>query len=75
MKQVMICLLEEKEIPQDCCSSLLPQISYVLNSIPNASTGFTPYRIMYGVDPKPLSMTELNPDIIVVVFILITDLD
>ena len=26
-----------------------------MNSIPNKSTGFTPYRVMYGIDPKPLS--------------------
>ena len=32
-------------------------------SVPNKSTGFTPYKLMYGVDPKPLSAAylELSP--------------
>ena len=35
-------------------------MSYILNSIPSSSTGFTPYRVMFGVDPRPISATELE---------------
>lgn len=59
---MMRCLLQEKEIAMDSWPSLLPQVGYSLNSIPNASTGFTPYRIMFGVDPKPLSLAALGAE-------------
>ena len=31
-------------------------------SIPSTSTGFTPYRVMYGVDPRQLSVAALDAD-------------
>ena len=34
-----------------------------MNSMPNISTGFTPFRIMYGVDPRPLSGSVLESDL------------
>ena len=60
VKQIMKCLLQVKGILIDSWPSLLPQVGYILNSIPNVSTGFTPYRIIFGVDPKPLSLAALD---------------
>ena len=62
VKQIMRCLLEERDLDQDTWPSLLPQISYILNAIPNSSIGFTLFRIMYGVDPKPFPTSTLDND-------------
>ena len=63
VKQIMRCLLEERNLSKDSWPSLLPQVSYILNCIPNSSTGFSPFRIMYGIDPKPLSMATLDKEV------------
>ena len=51
----MRCMLEERQVAKDTWPTILPEVSFIMNSIPNKSTGFTPYRVMYGIDPKPLS--------------------
>ena len=62
IKQIMRCMLEERQVAKDSWPTILPEVSYIMNSIPNKSTGFSPYRVMYGVEPKPLSdvYLELN---------------
>ena len=52
VKQIMRCMLQEKEVEKDSWPTLLPQVGDIMNSMPNISTGFTPFRIMYGVDPR-----------------------
>ena len=63
VKQIMRCMLQEKEVAKDSWSTLLPQVGYIMNSMPNISTGFTPFRIMYGVDPKPLLGSVWDSDL------------
>ena len=46
VKQVLRCVLEERNIAKNSWPSLLPEVSYILNSSPNKS--FTPYKVMYG---------------------------
>ena len=60
VKLIMRCLLQEKEIEIDSWPTLIPQVCYILNSIASTSTGFTPYRIMYGVEPKSLGVAGLD---------------
>ena len=45
---------------KDSLPTMLPEVSYIMNYMPNKSTGFTPYRVKYGVDPKPLSAAYLE---------------
>ena len=56
----MRCMLEERQVAKESWPIMLPEVSYIRNSIPNKSTGFTPYKLMYGVDPKPLSAANLE---------------
>ena len=60
IKQMMRCMLEERQVAKDSWPTMLPEVCYIMNSIPNKSTGFTPYRVMYGVDPKHLSAAYLE---------------
>ena len=43
VKQIMRCMLQEKEVEKDSWPTLLPQVGYIMNSMPNISTGFTPF--------------------------------
>lgn len=59
-KQIMRCLLQEKEIEMEYWPPLFNQVGYILNSIPSASTGSSLYRIMFVVGLIPLSLAVLN---------------
>ena len=61
VKQIIRCLIAEHELQETDWSALLPRVSYILNALPSASTGFSPYKIMFGVDPRPISAAELEP--------------
>ena len=60
VKQLIRCLIAEYELEDTDWPSLLPRVSYILNTTPSASTGFTPYKVMFGEDPKPISGAELG---------------
>ena len=62
-KQVMRCVLTERNIESNSWSSLLPEISYIINSVPNSSTKYTPYKVFYGTDPKLLSTALVEIEI------------
>ena len=48
VKQVMRCMLEDRNLEKDAWPSILQETPYELNSMPNASTGYSPFRITYG---------------------------
>ena len=54
-KQVMRRVLTERNIERNSWSTLLPEINYIINSVPNSSTKYTPFKVFYGTDPKLLS--------------------
>ena len=58
VKQIIRCLIAEHDLEDTDWPTLLSRVSYTLNAVPNTSTGFTLYRIMYGVDPKPTFRSE-----------------
>ena len=60
VKQVLRCVLEERKIAKNSWPSLLPEVSYILNATSNTSTCFTPYRVMYVVDPRPVPTATLS---------------
>ena len=47
-KTALRCMLEERHITQTHWPSLLQEITFVSNSLPNASTGLSPHEIMFG---------------------------
>ena len=61
VKQIIRCHIAEHALQESDWPALLPRMSYILNSITSSSTGFTPYRVMFGVHPRPISATELEP--------------
>ena len=61
VKQAMRCLLQERNIGKDDRPSILQEVSYNINGLPNNSTGYHPYTIMYGIEPTSLSATR-RPD-------------
>ena len=48
VKQVMRCLLLEREIPKTDWTCLLSEVGFVCNSMVNSSTGISPHELMYG---------------------------
>ncbi|KAI6656039.1 Retrovirus-related Pol polyprotein [Oopsacas minuta] len=51
-KQTLGCMLAEKKLQKESWPKVLQEVDYSLNTIPSASTGLTPYKIMFSVDPK-----------------------
>ena len=49
IEQIIRCMLEERQVSKDSWPTMLPDESCIMNFIPNKSTGFTPYKLMYGV--------------------------
>ena len=45
-------MLAEKKLQKEYCSKILQEVAYSLNTMPSASTGLTPFKLMFGVDPK-----------------------
>ena len=60
VKQVMRCTLEDRCIEKDDWPSILQEVSYNLNCLPNSSTGYSPFTIMYGIEPTPLSTASFR---------------
>ena len=60
VKQVMRCMLEDRNLEKDTWPSILLETSYEINSMPNASIGYSPSRIMYGVEPRQLATSKLR---------------
>ena len=59
VKQVMRCMLEDRNLEKDAWPSILQETSYELNSMPNASTGYSPFRITYGTEPRQLATSKM----------------
>ena len=51
-KQTLRCMLAEKKLQKESWSKILQEVAYSLNTMPSASTGLTPFKIMFGVDPN-----------------------
>ena len=47
-KTALRCMLEERHITQTHWPSLLQEITFVLNTLPNVSTRLSPHEIMFG---------------------------
>ena len=56
----MRCTLEDRSIEKDDSPSILQEVSYNLNCLLNSSTGYSPFTIMYGIEPTPLSTTSFR---------------
>ena len=53
-------MLEDRELDRDAWPSILQEASYEINSIHCASTGYSPFRIMYGTEPRQLATSNLR---------------
>ena len=51
-KQKLRCMLAEKKLQTESWSKILQEVAYSLNTLPSASTGLTPFKIMFGGDPN-----------------------
>ena len=60
VKQVMRCMLEDRDLDRDAWPSILQEISYEINSMSCASTVYSPFRIMHGTDPRQLATSSLR---------------
>ena len=60
VKQILRCLIAEHNLETTDWPALLSRISYTIISVTSVSTGFLPYKIMFGVDPIPTSGAELQ---------------
>ena len=47
-KTALRCIFEDRQIADTHWPKLLQEITFILNSLPNASTGFSPHEVMYG---------------------------
>ena len=54
IKQILRCSLEETNNVKGYWPSKLKEVAYVYKSSPNASTGFSPYQVMYASESKTL---------------------
>ena len=50
VKQIMRCLLSERNIEKNDWHLLLPEVNYLINTTPRSSTKFAPYKVFYGTD-------------------------
>ena len=47
-KTALRCILDDRQITETHCPSLHQEVTFTLNSLPNASTGLSPHEVMYG---------------------------
>ena len=57
-KQIMRCMLEDRNL-EDAWPSILQETSHALNSMSKASTGYSPFRIIYGKEPRQLVTSKV----------------
>ena len=48
VKQIMRCLLEERQLPKSGWPSLLPEVQFTCNYLRNQSTGLSPHQLVFG---------------------------
>ena len=60
VSQTLRCLIHEtNDVKQ--WEKLLPTVELVINSLPNSSTGFTPFYLNYGYEPvTPITLIKGN---------------
>ena len=62
VSQTVRCLLHDKENPKDW-EKMLPTVELVINSLPNQSTGFSPFYLNYGYEPvTPIQLVKGNEE-------------
>lgn len=49
-------LLCAKKLQETSWTDLIPEVIFVLNTSPNASTTRTPYELLYGVNPRKIAL-------------------
>ena len=62
-KQIMRCILNERNIQTNSWALLLPEVNYLINTTPNASTKYSPYKVFYGTDPKQICTASVDLEI------------
>ena len=64
VKQTLRCLLLDRKMEQASQPALLPEVSFLLNSVSNASTKLSPHLLTYGREPRaPKGLASLDvPD-------------
>ena len=64
IKQILRCSLEETATAKGNWPSKLREVAYVYNTSPNASSGFSPYQVMYGSEPKTLGVQRVVSSVV-----------
>ena len=59
VKQVMRCMLENRNLEKNTWPSILQETSYEINSMPSTSNGYSPFRVTYGRDLRQLAKSKL----------------
>ena len=63
VSQTIRCLLHDKGNPKDW-EKMLPTVELVINSLPNQSTGFSPFYLNYGYEPvTPIQLVKGNEEV------------
>ena len=64
VKQTLRCLLLDRKMEQASWPALLPEVSFLLNSVSNAPTELSPHLLTYGREPRaPKDLASLDvPD-------------
>ena len=50
---------KERNLEKNAWPSILQETSYEINSMPSTSTGYSPFRVTYGTDPRQLATSKL----------------
>ena len=58
--QIMRCLLSERNIGKNDWHILLPEVNYLINTVPSSSTKFTLYKVFYGTEAKHISTAAVE---------------
>ena len=53
-------MLAEKKLEKESWHQILQEVAYSLNTMPNAGTEITPFKIMYGENPKRFPFLDSN---------------
>ena len=63
VSQTIRCLLHDKGNPKDW-EKMLPTVELVINSLPNQSTGCSPFYLNYGYEPvTPIQLVKGNEEV------------
>ena len=63
VSQTIRCLLHDRGNPKDW-EKTLPTVELVINSLPNQSTGFSPFYLNYGYEPvTPIQLIRGNEEV------------